>query len=986
MGQDATPVHNRAHGSPHALPARSALRAPAPATARHVHFADEHAGEAQAEPMPGSPGWRSPPCGPAGLSFMGQDAAGHAAGCCTAAAHCHSSAQHQRLNEQQVGHSSTSWTVDTSSAQRAHAAGSTVAANTSQTPDGERVEPACGPQQMQPRCKDQQQQALVRSQPAWRPPQGLGPQAAAGSGSLKAPAPDLPLTLRAGTVSIVVSSPHVELLGPHPDAKVQHSHRHQQKQQRPRQQQILTAAAPRLPDTVLQLPGSLARAPHVLEQQPPAAAQSVLPAGAGRHCRAGPATGDDDPLRSLQALVSAEGSPQRSQHDVSGRGPRSLSAAAALPSRLAAQQLDGLAGMGRKVQEAIGHSQRLLEQQAALVELAVLARSFYAWRHHQALQQLRRQAAVVAARQVELGRARRCVHAWRQQSGRLEERLLPRAKALLRRSLLARCWREWRRVCGLRWWKLQLELRDGQLQQLGAQLRRAESRPVRLMLRYRLRALLSGWQWEARYQSAKQAACSAAERQARRAALCAALGGWLAVASEKAAARWAVQRAQQRLSRLRMRHTLLAWRDELGAVAGRHAAKQRACQLWRCNAQRRVLRGWRFIAWFRRTSRLAAAQKQLRLAATAYEGWRQQAELLAVRQRLLRELLAARAARLLSRAFGAWLAAVEGVRSRQQADALDRLGLQAEQLAGENAWLKKECERLGRVIDSGDWGQQRVQELLQAGRVLREERDGLAALVGALQAQQAQQGQPQRGQHEPATLSDSGAEQRDINGRASATSWATGPPEAALQQGGLLGVENGLPCQAGFGSGPLRPPSARLAEPGRAVAARNRLLVQSGSSFNALVRALKQDLVATGGLQRAGPVALLEVDKLSLHSVTAATDGGLAIEAVGSPDRRGVAFGCNFPPSPTRKAGLAGPAAGVGVSLAAARQPPSSSAGAAVKGSLHLPASTARKVCDSSSNGPSAAAPGASARGLLEAAMRIQGIGGRSVGLGKAGQ
>ncbi len=79
----------------------------------------------------------------------------------------------------------------------------------------------------------------------------------------------------------------------------------------------------------------------------------------------------------------------------------------------------------------------------------------------------------MAARQVKLGRARRCVHAWRQQSGRLEERLLPRAKALLRRSLLARCWREWRRVCGLRWWKLQLELRDGQLQQLGAQASRA---------------------------------------------------------------------------------------------------------------------------------------------------------------------------------------------------------------------------------------------------------------------------------------------------------------------------------------------------------------------------------------------------------------------------------------------------------------------------------------------------------------------------------
>lgn len=92
-----------------------------------------------------------------------------------------------------------------------------------------------------------------------------------------------------------------------------------------------------------------------------------------------------------------------------------------------------------------------------------------AWRHHQASQQLRRHAAGAAARQVALGRVRRCLHAWRRLSVRHEERLLPRVQALLRRALLARCWREWRRVCGLRWWKLQLELRDAQLQKLGAQ-------------------------------------------------------------------------------------------------------------------------------------------------------------------------------------------------------------------------------------------------------------------------------------------------------------------------------------------------------------------------------------------------------------------------------------------------------------------------------------------------------------------------------------
>ena len=57
--------------------------------------------------------------------------------------------------------------------------------------------------------------------------------------------------------------------------------------------------------------------------------------------------------------------------------PLGVSAADALPARLAAQQLGSLAGMSRQVQEAILHSQRLCERQASVVEQAVLARAFY---------------------------------------------------------------------------------------------------------------------------------------------------------------------------------------------------------------------------------------------------------------------------------------------------------------------------------------------------------------------------------------------------------------------------------------------------------------------------------------------------------------------------------------------------------------------------------------------------------------------------------
>lgn len=172
-----------------------------------------------------------------------------------------------------------------------------------------------------------------------------------------------------------------------------------------------------------------------------------------------------------------------------------------------------------------------------------------------------------------------------------------------------------------------------------------------------------------------------------------------------------------------------------------------------------------------------------------------------------------------------------------------RLSRQAEQLGEENARLRQECERLGRVIDSGDWGRQRVQELAQAGRMLQEERDGLAALVGALQAQQAQQTQqtqlhaerrPLQEQHGPLTLGGGGAAQCDIANSLSAATCATSGPQAGPpQHAWLLGTANGAAPQVELVSSAHL---ARPASPGKAAAARNRLLVQSGSSFNALVR------------------------------------------------------------------------------------------------------------------------------------------------------
>lgn len=165
-----------------------------------------------------------------------------------------------------------------------------------------------------------------------------------------------------------------------------------------------------------------------------------------------------------------------------------------------------------------------------------------------------------------------------------------------------------------------------------------------------------------------------------------------------------------------------------------------------------------------------------------------------------------------------------------------RLVDQLERLESDNTAIKADNERLCRIVDSGAWGQQRVEELLQAGRVLQAERDALAQLATSLQANATGGG----------ALHD-----------------ATNSPEAAPAAAACLQYRisaAGIQPAAGSDDGLI--PTFRPASPGAAVAARNKLLVRNGSSFNAMVRALKQDLLASGALQRGGPAAVLEVDKV----------------------------------------------------------------------------------------------------------------------------
>lgn len=67
-------------------------------------------------------------------------------------------------------------------------------------------------------------------------------------------------------------------------------------------------------------------------------------------------------------------------------------------------------------------------------------------------------------------------------------------------------------------------------------------------------------------------------------------------------------------------------------------------------------------------------------------------------------------------------------------------------------------------------------------------------------------------------------------------------------------------------------------------AARNKMLIKGGSSFNALVRAMKQDLVESsagpGAAARRDPNLLYEIDQLSLDRVVVKGDGEIGVQAM----------------------------------------------------------------------------------------------------------
>ncbi|EFJ06484.1 hypothetical protein SELMODRAFT_430644 [Selaginella moellendorffii] len=148
-------------------------------------------------------------------------------------------------------------------------------------------------------------------------------------------------------------------------------------------------------------------------------------------------------------------------------------------------------------------------------------------------------------------------------------------------------------------------------------------------------------------------------------------------------------------------------------------------------------------------------------------------------------------------------------------------------LEKENQRTRTEYDRLGRIVDTGEWDQQRVLELEQARHVLSGERNALTKLIGRLEREHAMAVKYQNQQEQ----------------------------EIKLLKDQMLNSN---------------------------FVHRNKLLVRGASSFNSVVRAVKSEVLKKG----VNPEVIYSVDRMAMDQVSVFPDGDLHIQPLNKFDRR----------------------------------------------------------------------------------------------------
>lgn len=421
-----------------------------------------------------------------------------------------------------------------------------------------------------------------------------------------------------------------------------------------------------------------------------------------------------------------------------------------------------------------------------------------------------------------------------------------------------------------------------------------------------MKLILAAWTSYCYHKRAKKESMHRSEVHVSRMLIKRALQAWRIDVKETQKEMAAVHAAEKVHMRRSRRSVFAAWRRLVGRRAHKEQLQRDAAQLRSKRVLKDAFGGWAYLARYYSTEKQASFSHKQKLLGKAFILWYHRMMLKKQQGTTIQEAHIRHASSLKGWAFYSWTAVVDGKLSRRALD-------EALRLKKENEQLRQDNQRLSKVIDSGEWGRDRVSELAQAGQVLQQERDALLKLVESLPGTRYRRSSLVNSTNSAAISSG-----QSSNRRASSVSLQQQQQSSLSMSSVQAAVAQlkSLDHSSSSSSSPSRRSSLAdlqanrrasqqitlqqhqqqvilqrqeqqivenqkkvmpLQVDGKNAILRNKMAVKTASSFNALVRALKQDLLAIGALRR-DPEAVYAIDQNSLQHVEMTADATIKID------------------------------------------------------------------------------------------------------------
>ena len=481
-----------------------------------------------------------------------------------------------------------------------------------------------------------------------------------------------------------------------------------------------------------------------------------------------------------------------------------------LPIKMAFEHLSSLAGMGEKVQDAINLSKSLFQRRVERMDKGVLHKAWRGWLLVQLGFQKKKNILARAVNKLRRRKLALAFNEWASHHGRAKKvgGMGGAARQVVINGMRRRTFRAWREKAADS--RRQMVMAGNTAKLREEFLERLVEVGLRQLVHKRMRKAWTGFDQFSEVRRGRRNRMRQAIARATKGRLSRAFQSWDEQATLRRKQRGMVRRAIQRMRKGTLARCFDKWRE-----ADRH--KKRCLMRLAKGKQARAFARWQSNMALLRRAGIAFDRWADRNRVNAFRGWAAAADRKREQTRLCEQILKRMLMRGVRNAWKQWCWVVEDATGCS----LDHVRA----LKDQNARLRRDNERFVRLVDSGEWGRGRVEELAEAGRVLRDERRQLEELIKNIKTEK--EGFVRDAQQQA-------AEARGLKDR--------------LVSGNFV--------------------------------QRNKMTVRGGSSFNTIQRVLKQDLLDTGAASR-NPQALhaYRVDRMALDKVSVFSDGEINVQA-----------------------------------------------------------------------------------------------------------